>query len=107
MSKEKALECFRKPPLGLNCAQAIAHAFGRDDLSDEMRGCGLGRAPDGLCGALFCAMKIAGPNKADAIAEKFERELGDRRCAELKRVRRVPCTDCISCAADILASAEI
>ncbi len=73
MRKEKALESFRRPPLKLNCAQAIAHAFDRGDLLAEMSACGSGNAPDGLCGALHCAMRLAG-NDAESAAAAFEKK---------------------------------
>lgn len=104
MSKEKALQCFRKPPLRLNCAQAVAHAFGREDLVAEMSGCGLGNAPGGLCGALFAAMRLSGENAAPAVAEKFEKKLGWRHCVRLKQSGAVPCSGCVACAAEILES---
>lgn len=101
MRKGKALESFRRPPLKLNCAQAIAHAFDRGDLLAEMSACGSGNAPDGLCGALHCAMRLAGED-AESVAEAFEKKLGYRHCSRLKREGRVPCPDCVSTAADIL-----
>lgn len=105
MSKEKALSCFRKPPLRLNCAQAIAYAFGREDLVPQMAENGAGNAPDGLCGALFCAMQIAGEKNAPAISDAFEKKLGQTHCRALKKELAVPCTDCVACAAEILQQA--
>ena len=101
--KEKALQSFRQPPLCLNCAQAIAHGFDREDLLPELQGCGGGRAPDGLCGALFAAMKIAGDNAAPALAEAFEKRLGYRRCINLKKDSRTPCPTCVATAAELLS----
>lgn len=105
MPKEKALQSFRKPPLRLNCAQSIAHAFGRDDLVEEMKANGGGNAPDGLCGALFCAMRIAGTEKERGVAEAFEKRLGRTRCRALKGEVRVPCEECVAGAAEILDGA--
>ena len=101
MTKEKALESLRKPPLSHNCAQAVAHAVGQDDRVEEFSGCGTGRAPDGLCGALYCAMTLAG-NDAAAVSEAFEKKLGYTHCRDLKQKGRVPCPDCVFCAAEIL-----
>lgn len=102
MAKEEALRNFRKPPLRLNCAQTIAHGFGREDLVSALSACGSGNAPDGLCGALFCAMKIVGENDAPAVVAEFEKRLGYRHCARLKGEGKVPCTNCVACAAEIL-----
>lgn len=103
MSKEKALQNFRQAPLSLNCAQTIVHAFDREDLVDAMKTCGGGRAPDGLCGALWGAMQVVGPEKADALAEKFEKKLGYRCCLNLKKDGRVPCPTCVATAADLIS----
>ncbi len=102
MQKEKALRSFRQPPLNLNCAQAIAHGFDRDDLAAEMANCGGGNALGGICGALYCAMRL-GENSAENIAAEFEKKLGYRNCAQLKRDGRVPCRECVATAAELLA----
>jgi len=102
MQKEKALRSFRQPPLNLNCAQAIAHGFDRDDLVAEMANCGSGRAPGGLCGALYCAMRL-GENSTESIAADFEKKLGYRNCSELKRDGHISCRECVATAAEILA----
>ena len=100
--KEKALASFRQPPLCLNCAQAVAHAFGREDLVSGLRTAGGGNAPDGLCGALFAAMQICGNASASKIAEAFEKKLGYRRCLNLKKDARVPCPSCVATATELL-----
>lgn len=104
MPKEKALYSFRQPPLSLNCAQAIAHGFGREDLASQLQTCGGGKAPDGLCGALYAAMIIAGEPTAAEIADAFEKELGYRTCFSLKREGKVSCPKCVACAADLLSA---
>ena len=101
--KEKALESFRKPPLRLNCAQAVAHGFGRDDLLEKFAACGNGRAPGGLCGALFCATELAGRERAAEVAAEFVARTGGRECFKIKGECRTPCPDCVAAAADILA----
>lgn len=102
MPKEKALQYFRKPPLRLNCAQAVAYGCGREDLLEELNNCGTGKAPDGLCGAVFCTMKIAGESAADAVKEEFEKKLGACKCLQLKQECHVPCPDCVACAVEII-----
>lgn len=104
MPKEKALQSFRQPPLSLNCAQAIAHGFDREDLVPQLQNCGGGKAPDGLCGALYAAMTVAGEPIAAEIADAFEKELGYRTCSSLKREGKVPCPKCVACAADLLSA---
>lgn len=104
--KEKALSSFRCQPLCLNCAQAVAHAFDREDLVAELQSCGGGKAPGGLCGALYAAMKICGEaGNADTLADAFEKKLGYRRCLSLKQEGRVPCPDCVATAVELLENA--
>jgi len=102
MPKEKALQFFRKPPLRLNCAQAVAYGCGREDLLEELGNCGTGKAPGGLCGAIFCAMKIAGETDSKAVGEEFEKKLGACHCAKLKQDLHIPCPDCVACAVEII-----
>ena len=95
---EKALELFTATPRMHNCAQSVAGGLGRSELLPELAGCGGGRAPGGVCGALHAAMLIAGPEKAAAIREEVVAELGSDKCAELKR-GGVPCATCVETAA--------
>ena len=104
--KEKALASFRRQPLCLNCAQAVAHAFDREDLVAELRAAGGGNAPDGLCGALHAAVQICGKESAPKIAEAFEKKLGYRRCLNLKKDGRVPCPSCVATATELLESLD-
>lgn len=54
--EEKALSTFRTAPWRHNCAQAVCAALGREDLLETVSSCGTGKAPDGLCGALYGAL---------------------------------------------------
>lgn len=54
---EIALSKFRKP---YNCAQTVYAAFKGGDAEglEELSKCGGGKAPEGLCGALYSAVKL-------------------------------------------------
>lgn len=84
-----------------NCAQAVCAAFGRDDLLDDMKNCGGGRAPEGMCGALYAATALS-PGRAGEISEAFRDANGATTCRELKGARRVPCQTCVATAAALL-----
>lgn len=106
----KATDTFRTPPYRHNCAQAVAYKYcGLMGLDAEQAlarfaECGTGRAPGGMCGALYAAMQ-ARPDKAELILELFkERTGGFVSCADIKGLGRVPCPECVSAADDILAS---
>lgn len=105
MSKEKSLQFFRTPPHNYNCAQTVAAGFGRDDLIEPFKTCGGGRAPEGLCGALYAALELAPEAKRTEIIEAFRRENGSVSCRDLKQTFRVPCPQCVAVAAKLLEAA--
>lgn len=98
---EQALATFRQKPYMYNCAQTVCAAFGREDLVEAMATCGGGRAPEGTCGALYGAMQVA-PDKSAAILAAFTAANGYSKCRDLKGANRVPCQECVRCAATIL-----
>lgn len=103
MSKEKSLQFFRTPPHNYNCAQTVAAGFGREDLIEPFKGCGGGRAPEGLCGALHAALELI-PNetKRAELLNAFRQKNGAVSCRELKQTFRVPCPQCVAVAAELL-----
>lgn len=102
MSKEKSLSLFRTPPHNYNCAQTVAAGFGHESFIEPFKACGGGRAPDGLCGALYAAIQLAPAEKQDAILEAFRQKNGAVTCRELKQTFRVPCPQCVAVAAELL-----
>ena len=104
--RENALKTFRAPPENHNCAQCVAAAFGREDLVSALKDCGGGRAPDGVCGALYAALQIASEEKRAGIAREFAAKNGSEKCRELKQRFRVPCPQCVATAADLLSASE-
>ncbi len=98
---ETALATFRQPPYMYNCAQTICAAFGRQDLLEEMKNCGGGRAPEGTCGALYGAMQVA-PERAEELRSAFCAANGATQCRQLKGENRVPCPVCVRTAAELL-----
>ncbi len=90
----------------LNCAQAVLYAYqqvrGETVLSiAELKPCGGGRAPGGLCGAIHGACLLA-PQNAEQLRHQFAERLGSVLCQELKRVHRQPCEVCVAEAAGLL-----
>lgn len=57
--EEKALSMFRAEPYRYNCAQTVCAALERMDLVEPLSACSGGRAPDGLCGALYGALQCS------------------------------------------------
>ena len=96
-----ALEIFRRVPRTHNCSQSVAAGCGHPELNAELASCGGGRAPEGRCGALHAAMLMAGPEKQEAVRQKFIAENGSEFCRELKTVYHVPCEKSVESAARI------
>lgn len=97
---EIALSKFRKP---YNCAQTVYAAFKGGDAEglEELSKCGGGKAPEGLCGALYSAVKLC-PGAADKIREEFSEATGSQFCREIKTVYRTPCEKCVEVAAKLV-----
>lgn len=108
--KELALKVFRSPPDRLNCAQAVLHAwratFGDTTLTvPELKPFGAGRAPDGLCGAVYAACLLA-PDRADELKAAFAARVGSLLCREIRTARKHACADCVAEAAELLDGRE-
>ena len=104
--KEHALKVFRQPPERLNCAQAVLHAW-REVSGDtsialaDLKQCGGGRAPDGICGALHAACMVA-PDRVAAMKQNFAARLGSLYCKELRAAKVHSCETCVVHAAELL-----
>ncbi len=97
-----ALEFFTATPRKHNCAQAVmaAHGGSQQDVED-CAFCGGGRAPDGLCGALYAAIQLH-PEAEEAIKLRFATTCGALTCREIKMNAKTPCADCVANASAIL-----
>lgn len=102
MSKEKAKNNFLgKDTKRLNCYQAVLEAFKEKfNISDEEIEQGLafggGKAPDGLCGAVYAVkMALEKNDKYDFndFASSFLFDNGALRCSELKNLKK----SCLLC----------
>ena len=105
--KEHALKVFRQPPDRLNCAQSVLHAWrevGGDTAITvaELKPVGAGRAPDGLCGAVYAACLLA-PNRAEELKATFVAGVGSLYCKEIRAAKEHSCAECVAEAAEMLA----
>lgn len=98
MMKDKALEFFTAVPRLHNCAQAVACGCGHCELKDQLASCGGGRAPEGVCGALYAAGLVVGEENREKVYQDFISENGSSLCRELK-ANSVPCPKCVETAA--------
>ena len=86
---------------GHNCAQAVAAGAGREDLVSALGSCGGGRAPEGLCGALYAALLLAPETEHARIREAFAAAAGALTCSRIKGETHFPCADCVRTAAEL------
>lgn len=97
----KAYELFTAVPKQHNCAQAVAAGAEREDLAAELSSCGGGKAPEGLCGALYAALLLVKPENQAAVKEEFAAAAGALTCREIKGVSKYPCAECVRTAAGL------
>jgi hypothetical protein len=103
--KDKAVEFYTQHRR--NCAQSVALAWSEAqertvEAVEQFAACGHGKAPEGLCGALFAACKLATP-AADRIKQRFAQITEGRlTCKEIRASRVLRCVDCVSHAASLL-----
>jgi hypothetical protein len=94
-----------------NCAQSIASAWQakRDPESQHVTTFaseGSGRAPDGVCGALYAAEKLAG-SAGETIFKQFKQATdGHVTCRDIRRSKVMPCAECVALAAGLLEEVE-
>ncbi len=68
----------------------------------DLKRFGGGRAPGGLCGALYAACIIA-PQRAEVLTNYFTQALGSAKCKDLRRANSEHCCECaVGTAADLL-----
>lgn len=90
-----------------NCAQSVVHAWNlktQDSQTSEEQfaGCGGGRAPGGLCGAVHASCELAG-TQAEAIRKSFAEQTGGHlTCRDIRMARKISCSDCVGLAAELL-----
>lgn len=69
-----------------------------------MASCGGGRAHDGICGALYAAMTMAGDEKGEQLRLDFIAKHGAYQCKVLKGEGKVPCETCVRSSAELFAA---
>ncbi len=92
---------------GYNCAQTVVKIHDHTDslkhIIQELNTKGGGRAPGGICGALYSAIEIADDDKTKLyIRKEFEKHNGSEKCRDLKSVHHTPCEQCVESACRLL-----
>jgi hypothetical protein len=102
---DNALFLFRKQRR--NCAEAVAEAWqkvsGKEpEVKENLSRCGSGRAPQGLCGAVYAAQLVSDEDKKAELADRFADVAGSLLCGEIRSLRKLSCMACVEFAATLL-----
>jgi hypothetical protein len=92
----------------LNCGQAVLKAFqtttGMSDAEIAVfHSAGAGGAEDGVCGALYAARHLQKDKTAlRSLDQAFVTEAGSIHCKEIRKIKKLPCVECVALAARLL-----
>ena len=91
---------FRKPPYMFNCAQSVIKGFeneleNSESVLEDFSGYAGGRAPKGICGALYAANYIMQKHGLPSITDDFVTKAGAETCKEIKGKFKFPCIECV------------
>jgi len=90
-----------------NCAQSVAFAWntknpGLGKTEADFTGCGGGRAPGGLCGALYAACELGGADATETITRGFAEKTGGKlTCKDIRAAKMLTCNDCVGLASEL------
>jgi hypothetical protein len=105
--RTKSEQFFHAKPENFNCAQAVLKGFQNElnisqEKIDSFRAFGGGRAPEGLCGALFAAETLLAESGKPSVREEFAAEAGDITCRGIKTGTKTSCLQCAQIADKLL-----
>lgn len=107
--KKNAVASFHRLPENYNCAQAVLHGYQRVTGDRGLpvacyKPYGGGRAPGGVCGALYAACELA-PERSGELMRAFEARAGSTLCTAIKLDSKYPCVSCVGDGAALLQAA--
>lgn len=91
-----------------NCAQAVINAWQEktsqdNTLIEDMGTCGNGKAPNGLCGAVYAAKHVLDYEAAEKLLNDFSEITGGfLKCREIRSAKALKCRECVETAAELL-----
>lgn len=95
----------------MNCAQSVLSAFKEDfnieeDIVEAFKNYGGGRAPNGLCGALYAVKYIMNKQqdkeKVAELEEYFLEHAGALECSNIRGMRKLSCVGCVEKSSEFL-----
>ena len=105
MPRDKAVKYFSG---SYNCAQSVIKAFEdthevSEDEIIKFKKYGVGRAPEGICGAVYGALTLCENNtEVSEFKDKFTKCAGSLKCRDIRSSKALSCAECVEKAADIL-----
>lgn len=94
----------------MNCAQAVINAFKEkydidDDILEEFKSYGSGKAPEGMCGAYYATkylLEKSDPDKSAEFEQYFTDQAGSVKCHDIKANKKLSCLGCVEKSAEYL-----
>ncbi len=106
MIKKTAYEIFTTE--NLNCAQSVLKGHQdefqvSDQMIDEFRAFGGGRADGNMCGALYAATRLVEDEESRKhLTEAFAEQTGSMKCREIRKAGKISCKECVRIASELL-----
>ena len=102
---DNALFLYRKKRM--NCAEAVAGAWQKatgkvSEVTENISEYGSGRAPLGLCGAVYAAQLVSDKDTKAELTDRFAEAAGSLMCREIRSMRKLSCAACVELAAILL-----
>jgi Putative redox-active protein (C_GCAxxG_C_C) len=90
-----------------NCAQALLKIMeakfpAKAELIPIFKAFGGGRAPEGLCGALYGALELTPESEHLSLRNKFCEVAGSEKCSGIKNLNKLSCPCCVEVAVDLV-----
>ena len=97
----------------MNCAQSVLSAFKEDfnieeDMLEAFKSYGGGKAPNGLCGALYAVKCIVNKQqgqdeeKEAELEEYFLKHAGALECSNIRGLKKLSCVGCVEKSSEFL-----
>ena len=98
-----------------NCCQAVLKAYADNaDISDDyihenFAKYGGGRAPEGMCGALYAAVLLLKdqPEELNKIADEFTKSASSANCRDIRKAGTLHCIQCVELVGQMLEDKQI
>ena len=94
-----------------NCAQAVLKIMeekypNKAELIPAFKAFGGGRAPDGVCGALYGALELLPESEHLNLRNEFCKSAGSEKCKAIKKLKQLSCPSCVEVAVDLVKETE-